>query len=249
MVIYFSGTGNSAYCANKIATAINDETANASEYIKKNETGNFTSNKPWIFVCPTYAWQVPHIFEAFIKNSTFTGSDDAYFIMTCGDDTGAAGVHNKNICKEKAFNYKGTLPVVMPENYIAMFGVPDEEESRRIISEAVPVIKKAADIITRGESFPQTKGNIVDKTKSGIVNRAFYALCVSGKAFYVKESCIACGKCERLCVTNCISLKEGKPVWGKGCTHCMACISFCPEQAIEYGKKSVGQRRYQCVSD
>nr|WP_264291386.1 MULTISPECIES: hypothetical protein [unclassified Dorea] len=28
------------------------------------------------------------------------------------------------------------------------------------------------------------------------------------------------------------------------CTHCMACICYCPAEAIEYGKKSVGKPRY-----
>ena len=30
----------------------------------------------------------------------------------------------------------------------------------------------------------------------------------------------------------------------KGCTHCMACICYCPTSAIEYGKKSLGKPRY-----
>lgn len=36
----------------------------------------------------------------------------------------------------------------------------------------------------------------------------------------------------------------GKPVWGKNCTHCMGCINFCPKEAIEYAKGSVGKTRY-----
>ena len=37
---------------------------------------------------------------------------------------------------------------------------------------------------------------------------------------------------------------NGKPAWSKKCTHCMACICYCPTKAIEYGKKSVGKPRY-----
>ncbi len=249
MVIYFSGTGNSSYCAKKIAVALSDEHVNAGEYIKKKETGNFTSQKPWVFVCPTYAWQVPHIFEEFIRQSDFNGTKDAYFVMTCGGDIGNAGVLNKKLCEEVQFNYMGTLEVVMPENYIAMFGVPDEQESSRIIAEALPVLENGINAIAKGELLPDKKVSIADKMKSTIVNSAFYTLCVSSKAFYIKDNCISCGKCENLCPTNCVSLKEGKPVWGKGCTHCMACICLCPTEAIEYGKKSAGQRRYQCPSN
>jgi len=47
-----------------------------------------------------------------------------------------------------------------------------------------------------------------------------------------------------LCPLNNIRLENGKPVWGKHCTHCMACICDCPKEAIEYGKKSKGKPRY-----
>lgn len=43
---------------------------------------------------------------------------------------------------------------------------------------------------------------------------------------------------------NNIHLENGKPLWGKNCTHCMACICYCPKEAIEYGKKSRGKPRY-----
>ena len=41
-----------------------------------------------------------------------------------------------------------------------------------------------------------------------------------------------------------IALENGKPIWGNQCTHCMACICYCPTEAIEYGKKSIGKPRY-----
>lgn len=249
MVIYFSGTGNSAYCARKIAATLGDELVNSADYIKQNKSGDFTSEKPWVFVCPTYAWQIPHIFEEFIRKSTFSGTKDACFIMTCGDDIGNAAYLNEKICSETGFHHMGTQAVVMPENYIAMFGVPDEDESKVIVKKAEKVLENTAKAISDGEFLTGGKVAFADKMKSGIVNRMFYSLCVRSKDFYAKDSCTACGKCERLCVTNCISMKNGKPVWGKGCTHCMACICSCPAQAIEYGKKSVGKRRYLCSEE
>ena len=58
------------------------------------------------------------------------------------------------------------------------------------------------------------------------------------------EACIGCGKCVELCPLSNIYLENGKPVWGKNCTHCMACICYCPKEAIEYGRKSKGKPRY-----
>ena len=61
-----------------------------------------------------------------------------------------------------------------------------------------------------------------------------------------QDKCSGCGLCVQLCPLNNITLKNGKPVWGGGCTHCMACICSCPARAIEYGRKSRGKPRYFC---
>ena len=71
-----------------------------------------------------------------------------------------------------------------------------------------------------------------------------YKCFVKADAFTASSACIGCGQCAKLCPMNNVTLKDGKPVWGRNCTHCMACICYCPVSAIEYGKKSVGQPRY-----
>ena len=95
-----------------------------------------------------------------------------------------------------------------------------------------------------GHAFAAPRNNLYDRVVSGPVNRLFYPLCVKAKAFHVSDDCIGCGKCVKLCPLNNITLENGKPVWGRKCTHCMACISYCPEKAIEYGKKSSEKERY-----
>ena len=152
----------------------------------------------------------------------------------------------KALCEEKGFNYKGTHGAVMPENYVAMFSVPDEEKSRRIVNIAAKRLEKRAELIKAGESFPTDKGGIKNKFLSGPVNRGFYKGFVNDKKFYTTDKCVSCGKCARLCPLNNISLSEGKVLWGGNCTHCMACICYCPTGAIEYGKASIGKRRYKC---
>lgn len=247
MVIYFSGTGNSRFCAQMIASKTGDEIIDSRSFIKDGIAGEFVSGKPWVFVSPTYAWQIPHVFEDFIKSANFDGATDAYFVMTCGSDIGAAGEKLEELCKEKGLDYRGVLEVVMPENYVAMFRVPDEEESAKIIKSALPVLEDGIACINEGSDFPAREVGAVDRKKSGIVNWGFYKKYVSAKKFYTTDACIGCGKCEELCMLNNISLTSGKPVWGENCTHCMSCICYCPEEAIEYGKKSQGKPRYKCA--
>jgi len=79
---------------------------------------------------------------------------------------------------------------------------------------------------------------------SKLVNPLFYTLYVKSEPFTVDDSCVGCGKCVALCPLNNIKTVEGKPVYGKQCTHCMACIAHCPAEAINYGKKTRKKHRY-----
>ena len=246
MIIYFTGTGNSRYCAQMLADKLEDRLLDSFEFIKNQISAELTSTKPWVFVAPTYCWQLPHIFEQFIRTSHFAGCKDAYFVMSCGGDIGNAGEKIQRLCEEVGLNFQGVLPVVMPENYIAMFEVPKPEIAKRIVLVAKRALLKAVRLIQKGEYFPKQKINLLDKLKTGPVNPLFYKIFVKAKAFYPTDDCIGCGKCAAACVLNNISIKDGKPQWGDACTHCMACICGCPTEAIEYGKKSLGKPRYMC---
>lgn len=246
MILYFSGTGNSEYVAKRIGKGINDEVINLFEKIKGNDFSELHSETPWIVVVPTYAWRIPRIVEKWLERTKLTGSKQIYFAMTCGGSIGNAGNYLKKLCDKKKMNYCGCLGITMPENYIAMFSAPTKEEALEIIGRADNVIGKAIRAIKNGKKFPKPVLTIQDKINSGIVNDVFYPMFVHTKKFYVTDSCIACEKCIKVCPLENIHLEQGKPVWGKDCTHCMACICRCPKEAIEYGKHSKGLVRYTC---
>ena len=142
--------------------------------------------------------------------------------------------------------YMGCQGIVMPENYIALFETPDEDESIQIIEKALPMIEETAGHILRGEELPSLQVKVSDHLKSGIVNTAFYPMIVKANKFYATGACISCGKCVKVCPLGNIKLKGKGPEWGAKCTHCMACISECPTQAIEYGNVTMGRVRYKC---
>lgn len=244
MVIYFSGTGNSRYVAESIALRTKDRLICANEYIKAGMAADFTSDTPYVFVAPTYAWRIPRIFSAFIESGNFRGGNIAYFIMTCGSEIGDAGPFLKALCEKKSLHYKGVSAVVMPENYVAIFEVTDKAESKMLITEADKTVKTIAELILSGRDLPKEKVGVVDRLKSRFFNPVFYSLVVKAKGFSVTDGCIGCGKCEELCPLNNIKLTEGKPVYSDNCTHCMACICACPTEAIEYKNHTIGKPRY-----
>lgn len=246
MIIYYSGTGNSRYCAEYLGVLRDDEVVDAFKYMRSGIAPDFFSDEPWVFVSPTYCWRLPRIFEEFIRTANLRGERDAYFFLTCGSDIGNAGAYLEKLCEEKNFRYKGVIPVVMPENYVAMFDVPPADVAEKIIKVAQRPLKKGANTIYNIKAFDTMKVSLIDKFKSGPLNAIYYKFIVKAKPFYTTDACIGCKKCEKACVLNNITVKAGKPVWGNKCTHCMACICGCPTEAIEYGKKSQGKPRYQC---
>ena len=246
MIFYFTGTGNSEYIAKRLSFLTGQHLFCINDKIKDHDYGTILSKDGLIIVVPTYAWQIPKVVQKWIKKTEFMGSRKTWFIMTCGEDIGNAGKYNEELCQHMNFTYMGTEKVVMPENYIAMFDVPNEKECESIIAQAEPVIKEMADKILSKEKFAAVSVKFSDRLKSGFVNEKFYQFFVKAKAFRTTRKCINCGKCVTLCPLNNIKLIEKKPVWGNDCTHCMACICNCPSEAIEYGKKSIGKRRYRC---
>ena len=246
MIVYFSGTGNSAYAASRIGEALHDEVLDLFERLRGQNFSPLHSDQPWVVVTPTYAWRIPRLVQEWLEKTPLTGNRDIWFVMTCGENIGSAGVYAEKLCAAKGLSCMGCLPVVMPENYIALFKTPDEKAAKPILRRAKKAIDEAAQLIHNRERYRPAPYTLLDKLCSGIVNRGFYPLFVHAKKFAVTDACIACGKCVRVCPLTNITLENGRPVWGKNCTHCMACICRCPAEAIEYGRHSKGLPQYTC---
>jgi flavodoxin len=244
MILYFSGTGNSRHAAQIIQSITGDEIVSMNDLVKTGNSQPLESQKPFVFVCPIYAWRIPRVVEKFIRGHDFAGSTKAYFIFTCGDSAGNAGRYTEKLCTEKGFESLGFASVVMPENYVAMYNVPNKEQAEVKIQNAIPEIRVLAEEIKAGRVLKEIKHGLGGRIQSSIINPIFYLFFVKAKGFYSTDVCTHCGQCARLCSLNNVALVDGVPKWGSVCTHCMACICSCPSGAIEYAKKTRGQPRY-----
>lgn len=245
MILYFSGTGNSEYVAKRIAQQTGDEILNLFDKLRTEDNSPMESETPWVIVCPTYAWQMPRIVRDWLLATPLNGCDTIYFVLTCGNSIAGAGLYAKAVAAEKEMTYRGTAPVVMPENYIAMFETPDQEKALQIVDDAEDSIDKIADLISKGAFLEELGGG---RLQSMTLNVAFNKLAVSDKKFVTNDDCTSCGQCVKSCVVENIFLDMDtrKPIWTSRCIHCMACINRCPFHAIEYGKVTENRERYRC---
>lgn len=246
MIIYFTGTGNSLYIAEAIADRVSDETVSSNDIIKRGEIGNFYSEKPWVFVFPIYLSTIAEVFANFIRGSKFQGSKDAYFVATCAGSMGATPNLAAKLCKEKSLNYRGAVRIPMPQNYIALFKMDSQELCDKKFAEAAPVIEATSVAILSNEDIEAKKVSGIEYVATGLVEKMYNGPFTKTKKFYATDECMSCGLCEKMCPMNNIQIVDGKPKWIGSCIHCMSCINRCPKQAIEYGKNTIGKKRYVC---
>lgn len=235
MIFYFSGTGNSKWIAEKIAEKINDKCYDISKLSQIPET---TDEKQIGFVFPIYAWGIPEpmsiLAKKINKNETFS-----FAICTCGAEAG-------NALKEfsKIYNLDSSYSIIMPSNYI----IGEDIEKETIILEKIENAKKeiekiSNEIIQRKKVYFVHEGKLA-KLKSSIINKSFNEFARNTKPFYANEKCNGCGLCAKTCPASTITIVNGKPVWNKKCYQCLRCINYCPQRAIQYGKKTEKRGRY-----
>lgn len=242
MVLYFSGTGNSRYVAKRIEEISGDELISIGQKIKSGDYNAIRSEKPFVFVGPVYAGRLPCVMEEYIRKVNFSGTPKTYFVGTCAATPWVTVQYVEKLCGEKEFSLLGFNSVVMPQGYIAGGGTQPKAVNDKILKEAEPKIIKIAETIRDVQILPKEQPGKAIMSK--VLNPIMYSIMISAKGFTVTDKCTDCGKCERRCPLNNVKIVNGKPVWGKECTHCMACIAGCPAEAIEYGKKTQGKPRY-----
>ena len=247
MVVYFSATGNTEFIAKELATRLNDECVNLLDRIKAGDNTPLHSEKPFVICAPIYVCEMPRFMTKYLKKQSFEGSKDAYFVFTSGGYCGPAGVLAKKIVKAKKMNYHGYAEFQMPRNYVASDAYPmlgKEETEQRITASYGQLETVTADILNGKELTPSRHVYVFETLITVPFNPVWCKLKLKAKSFHTTDACMGCGKCAKLCPLNNVEIVDGKPVWGKQCTHCMACIANCPTGAIEYGKITQNKERY-----
>ena len=252
MILYFSGTGNSRYIAQQLAEECSDELVSLNRLMRQRRLDPFTaqyafsSEKPFVIVCPTYCWHVPKVVEEFLLESRFLGSTEMYFLLTCGSGTGQAAAHAEEICKKLSMEFMGLTSILMPENYITLFRAPEADEAVGIIRASKPQVETVAHQILIHHSV---KDSYSGPAMPELFYRLFYRFFVQDRKFRVKDTCTGCSACAKLCPMLNISMKNRRPFWMGNCTQCQSCIAVCPVDAIEYGMRTRGKRRYYLFAD
>lgn len=251
-VIYcFTGTGNSLFLAKRIASSVGGEVRMMGAAVYGRTSKNEIPNDADVlgFVFPVYAWSYPETVGKFVDKMTFDKKPEYTFAVTdCGDSAANTLEKFGKLLSSKGVALDYANFAVMPNNYLPLGDVDDEETERDKLGNAKKTAAEIADAVNkRKKGINRQKKSSTDFLLSEIVNPAFrwYTRNLAVKLFRADDDCIGCGICEKVCPHSNITLKDGKPQWGNECVSCMACIHWCPQKAIQLNGKTKNYGRFR----
>ena len=241
-IYYYTGTGNSLWTARKLAEELkNPRLWNMSRAEPEKVTADAVG-----LVFPVHIWGLPRRVIEFVGRLP-SGKPRYYFALAVNAGQPAATLTQlAKIMKKRGLALSAGFELAMPSNYIPWGGAAPEEEQKRRFAAAGEKIKKIAKIAGRGETSPVEKGPLWQNLLlSGVLYKMSYPKVPElDKNFWVDDRCNSCAICSSICPSGNILLSAGKPVWQGCCEQCLACIQWCPRQAIQYGKKTPAYARY-----
>lgn len=249
MIFYFSGVGNSAWVARRLADKLQDKVLPIAEEIRTEMKYDLAPEESVGFVFPVYGWEPPRIVMDFVRKMTLKQKPEyLYFVCTCGDDTGKTADIFMSVLRKKGWACHASYSILMPDTYVCLpgFDIDGEDELKRKTENAAARVNFIGEELSRRvvmEKHGCYEGAF-PKVKTYVLGGLFRTFLMSPKRFHATDACIACGLCEKRCPVHNIKV-EGKPQWGSDCTMCLACYHTCPQHAIHYGNRTKNKGQYK----
>lgn len=224
MVFYFTGTGNSLYIAKQI-----EASPRSIPREMRKEQREFSAESIGI-VAPIYGHELPAMVKDFLKKSAFH-TDYFYLILTYGNRHGGAAELAKEYCEGCGITPDYINVIVMVDNWLPGF---DMEEQKRIDK---GIEKNLAVILEDLRSRKRFVSPVTETDRAAHQEFLSRMSRMPADAWQhlirVKDGCIGCGICEKVCPSGSIRLADGKAVHTSGrCQTCLACAHACPQKAI-----------------
>lgn len=244
-IYYFTGTGNSLMIAKSLSEKLDE--CELVPIVKVWEEDQLISSAEKVgFVFPLYYAGLPKIVYDFLNKIELSKSNYFFAVVTYAGEINTTPLLQINtILNTKSKTLSAGFYILMPTNYIIGYDIHSEAHQKRYFEEA----NKKIDIIrkTVEENERNLGKDIFEKRriKSEKFNKEFRENVHSyDKDFYAEDTCSSCGICVEICPVNNIVIVENMPQWQHKCQLCLACINFCPEKCIQFGKETQKTQRY-----
>ena len=245
--IYFSGTGNTKHCVEKL-TFLLDKAAMTMPLESPDIIEKIKSDDTLIFGYLTQFSNAPYMVREFIeKNHDIWKNKKILCVVTMGAFSGDGAGCTARLFKKYGAEIMGGIHIKMPDS------VCDSKLLKKSIVQNMEIIKQADKKIEfiaeeiKQNKFPKNGITLIAHLVGLFGQRLWFYKKTAGYTDKLKinSDCISCGLCVSLCPMKNILIKNGVATADNKCTMCYRCISSCPQQAITLlGDSVVEQCRY-----
>ncbi|MFA5321802.1 MAG: EFR1 family ferrodoxin [Smithella sp.] len=242
-IYFYTGTGNSLWTAKNLSAALND-----TELIPITLTGNGRMNPESDnvgFIFPVHIWGIPSPVINFLNRLDPDPAKYYFSLAVNAGQVAATLIQLKDLLQQKNIKLSAGFSIRMPSNYIPWGGADPQEKQLKTFGNTLDKISSIALTIRTKEEREPEKGPFWQNIFfSAIYRLSFAHVPRMDKSFFADGKCTGCGICEKICPAQNIALVKGKPQWKHHCEQCFACIQWCPEKSIQYGRHTAKKKRY-----
>ncbi|MGA2516707.1 MAG: EFR1 family ferrodoxin [Thermodesulfobacteriota bacterium] len=238
----YTGTGNSLWVARQLALELKDATL---DFIP-NLSRHFKVDADRIgFIFPVHIWGLPSHVIQFIDHLQINPETYLFALAVNATQPAATLLQLKKLMLTRGHSLAQGYSISLPSNYTPWGGPGPVETQQRLFREAKEKIRAIAGTILRQERKKVDRGPLWQNILfSWIYKMSFRSVRRMDKKFWVDDKCNSCGICSKVCPPSNVEMIDEKPSWLHRCEQCLACLQWCPQEAIQYGKRTVKYPRY-----
>ncbi|MBU4212817.1 MAG: 4Fe-4S dicluster domain-containing protein [Verrucomicrobia bacterium] len=249
ILYYFSGTGNSLVIARDLAAALVNTTLIAIPRALQEPVAGAADAAAAVdavgIVFPVYAWGPPRIVTDFINSRTWNGIPYLFAVCTCGGFPGGTLTQVERALRARGGNLSAGFSIVMPGNYTALYGAIAEAKQQKLFARARARVAEIAELIKARRNRPVEKSFLLVNWLTGLLYKfGMPKFKTADTKFWVMDTCTHCGLCVKVCPRLNIDLQDDRPQWHGNCEQCMACLQWCPVEAIQFSRATQKRKRY-----
>jgi ferredoxin len=243
LIYFYTGTGNSLWTAKKLSEQL--ENTELSPMTLTGQGSIYPQGENIGLIFPVHVWGMPPLVIDFVNRLELKPAKYYFAIAVNAGQVAATLLQLKKLMRARGLNLFAGFSIGLPSNYIPWGGAPAEEKQQKKFNEALEKISRISAIIKAQETRNPDKGPLWQNILfSALYRMSFSQIPKMDKSFWADAECTGCMICEKICAVQNILMSEGKPTWQHHCEQCFACLQWCPEKAIQYGKNTPEKKRY-----
>ena len=242
-IYFYTGTGNSLWTAKKLSVLLDNAELVSTTLNRSGRINNDSENIGLIF--PVHIWGIPSPVIDFLNRLNFDPAKYYFAVAVNAGQVAATLIQLKNLLQQNNIKLSSGFSICLPSNYIPWGGAESQEKQQTKFSKSLDKINRIAQVVRAQEVKEPEKGPAWQNIFfSAIYRSSFAQVPKMDKSFWADDKCTGCKICEKICPAQNIKMINGKPTWQHHCEQCFACIQWCPEEAIQYGRGTTKKKRY-----